>query len=361
MVTRLCRFGWPLLLALVACGQAPERAPAAALDEAQSDSGLDLTGEPEPGACAGVDVATPALPVDVLVVLDGSSSMLEASGDGVSKWTATKSAFRTFLERAPRTMGFGLSLFPVPGQASSSCLESDYRDAALPIAELSEMASGALAKLDSVSPAGQTPTAPAFAAALDLASARAIAHPERSVVVVLATDGMPTACAPRDAAALAGLAKQAFESTAQVRTLVVVAQSLEAKDTSGFENIASAGGTRHALIIDPRVDFASQLNQALFAAASGQVACDLALPEPPRGQHLDYDAVNVVLSGSGRQTLPRVSGPGACGTHGGWYYDVDPSRAAPSRLNVCAASCERVASSSARSLHVELGCKTVVR
>ena len=103
---------------------------------------------------------------------------------------------------------------------------------------------------------------------------------------------------------------------------------------------------------------ALKLGEALDATATRQVACDLALPEPPVGQRLDYDTVNVVLEGEKRATLPRVGGASACGREGGWYYDVEPSSGAPSRLNVCKSSCART---QAVELSIELGCRTVVR
>lgn len=346
----------------MACGQGPERAPAAAtapVEDTSDDLNVDTRADMQ--ACVGTEVAADTLPVDLLALVDGSSSMQEATATGVSKWYATKAAFREFLQQAPSGMGFGLSLFPVPGQETASCASSDYRDAALPINDVSQMVSGALAQLEAVTPQGQTPTAPAFTAALDLASAHALQHPDRSVVVVLATDGLPTACAPTDVPALAELAKQALEGPAHVRTLVVTSQALSGNQGSGFERVAVAGGTQHALVIDPRGDFTGQLASALGAAATRQVACDLALPEPPRGQHLDYDAVNVVLDGATRVTLTRVAGATSCDARGGWYYDTDPTLGAPSRLNVCRASCDRAASLGTSALKVELGCQTLVR
>jgi hypothetical protein len=348
-------------LSMVACGQAPEHAPLAGTptSAAATSGSLDVTAEPEAAACVGVEVAAEQLPVDLFAVVDGSSSMDEATFTGVSKWYATKAAFRDFLERAPSGMGFGLSLFPVPGDDTPSCATEHYREHAMPIDDITLMAAGALERLDAVTPSGQTPTAPAFTAALDLASSYALAHVERSVIVVLATDGMPTTCAPKDAAALAALAKEALDGPAHVRTLVVASRSLAGGELSGFERIAAAGGTEHSLAIDPHADFARQLSDALGTAAARQVACDFALPEPPVGQHLDYDAVNVVLDGATRVTLPRVVGPNGCTAAGGWYYDVDPKKAAPSRLNLCKSACERA--SSVEKLQVELGCKTLVR
>jgi hypothetical protein len=352
------------VFALAACGQAPDHAPPAAAAPVTSndDSKLNLGASSEPEACVGTEVATAELPVDLFAVVDGSSSMSEATSTGVSKWYATKAAFRDFLQHAPSGMGFGLSLFPVPTDGTASCSSEHYRSEALPIADVAEMASGALERLEAVTPRGQTPTAPALTAALDMAAAHALAHPERSVIVVLATDGLPTACAPTDTEALAALAKDALEGPAHVRTLVVASRSLSGTDMSGFERIAAAGGTVHALSIDPHADFATQLADALGAAATRHVACDLALPEPPRGEKLDYDAVNVIVDAkSGAVALPRVSGPSSCLASGGWYYDVDPTSGAPSRLNVCKASCDRAAMAGALSLRVELGCKTIVK
>jgi hypothetical protein len=332
--------------------------PAAVTD----DESLDLGAAPAVDApsCVGVEVAAQPLPVDLFAVVDRSGSMGDATLTGVSKWYATKMAFHDFLEHAPSGMGFGLSLFPVPGATSASCASEYYRDQALPIGNVDQMASGALARLDAMPPQGQTPTAPALIAALDLASSYALAHVERSVIVVLATDGLPTTCKPTDTAALARLAKAALEGPAHVRTLVVASRSLDGNDLSGFEEIAVAGGTARSLVIDPRADFAQQLGSALSAAAAREVACDLAIPEPPPGAHLDYDAVNVLLDASDqRVTLPRVAGPASCTAAGGWYYDVEPAQAAPARLNMCKSSCER-ADRSATGLSVELGCKSLV-
>jgi hypothetical protein len=349
-----------VLVALAsACSQAAERAPPPA--DVAAEKPADDALEAAPSAvdvCVGTRVDAEALPVDLFAVLDGSSSMDDATSSGVSKWYATKAAFQDFLGRAPEGLGFGLSLFPVPGDEAPSCSAARYREAALSIQDVSEIAGSAIAKLDAVTPWGSTPTAPAFTAALELAAAHGASHPERSVVVVLATDGLPTACAPTEASALAELAKQALDGPAHVRTLVVASTSLASSDTRGFESIAAAGGTLRPVLLQPRGDFAKQLGEVLDATAARQVACDLALPEPPPGKRLDYDAVNVVLESEERAKLPRVADAGSCGSAGGWYYDVDPVLGAPSRLSVCKSSCART---QAVELTLELGCQTRVR
>ena len=379
----------PLVCGALACGGADTRPPPPlAAPAAADDDSLDLDPGVDPDtACVGVEVAAEPLPVDLFAVVDRSGSMSEATLTGVSKWYATKMAFHDFLEHAPSGMGFGLSLFPAPGASATSCATDYYSAQALLIGDVQQMVGGALARLDAAPPQGQTPTAPALTSALELATTYALEHVERSVIVVLATDGLPTACAPTDAAALAQLAKAALEGPAHVRTLVVAARSLHETDAAaatGFERIAAAGGTGYPLVIDPRADFAHQLTNALSAAAAREIACDLALPEPPVGAYLDYDAINVVLDGAnGRSKLPRVAGPASCTAAGGWYYDVDPARGAPARLNMCKSSCERRgrptgasgtdgASATgadgdrdrdrgATALRVELGCKSLVR
>jgi hypothetical protein len=350
-----------VLASVVACGQAVDHPAVADAPPAEPSDELGLPPGGEMDACVGVVASAESLPVDLFALVDGSGSMREATLTGVSKWYATKAAFRDFLSSAPPGMGFGLALFPTPGDDTASCVAQHYRDAALPIGDVSQMTGGVLDQLEAVTPYGQTPTAPAFTAALGLATAHALEHRERSVVVVLATDGLPTTCDPVDARALADLARDALRGSAHVRTLVVASRSLTGSDQRSFDAIATAGGTGRALSIDPRADFAAQLSQALGAAATRRVACDLTLPQPPQGERIDYDAVNVVLSAEGsRTTFPRVVGAESCGAAGGWYYDVDPALGAPSRLNMCKASCDRLSDTGAAELQVELGCRTVV-
>lgn len=359
MVRLRCWFA-ASLLTLAGCGHAPDHPAPVGSDEPAAAPELLLSPSGPAEVCVGVEAPTERLPVDLFAVIDGSSSMAEATATGVSKWYATKSAFRDFLEVAPAGMGLGLSLFPL--SSGTSCAPERYHEESLPISSASEMVGGVLARLEAVTPGGQTPTAPALAAALELAAKHAKKHPDRSVVVLLASDGMPTACNPLDAAALANLAKLALSGPGHVRTLVVALSSLAGTDLSGFAAIAAAGGTQRPLVIEPHANFSAELSRALGDAATERVACDLAVPAPPENQRLDYDSVNVVLDGEeARVTFPRVDGPSDCTVSGGWYFDIDPAQGPPTRINMCKATCDRLSSRTSTTLTVELGCKTQVR
>jgi hypothetical protein len=350
-------------MVIAACGAPADRPELAAADAPAQEEAVEIEAQPEAGDCAATRVPAQPLPVDLFAVVDGSGSMMQAASNGVSKWYATKAALRDFLEGADPEMGFGLLPFPLSGRNSGSCSIDDYREAALPIAALSAQKQGALAELDALEPHGRTPLGPVLSAALALAVEHGVREPKRSAVLLLASDGLATACEPSDAAALARMAGEALAGPGHVRTLVITSQTLEQSAVEpGFELIAKAGGTGRVLRIDPRLDFAQQLGAALRGAAAHEVACDLAVPAPPPGERLDHDSINVAFdTEQGSVTLPRVAGAGACGGDGGWYYDVDPARGQPERINMCRSACARLAELGAGELRVELGCRTLVK
>ncbi|HYJ08711.1 MAG TPA: hypothetical protein VEX18_06870, partial [Polyangiaceae bacterium] len=132
------------LLTLVACGHTPQHPDPVGGNEPAAVPELSPSPSDSADACVGVEAPTERLPVDLFAVLDGSSSMAEATAAGVSKWYATKSAFSDFLEVAPAGMGLGLSLFPL--SSGTSCAPERYHEEALPISSASEMVGGVLAR-----------------------------------------------------------------------------------------------------------------------------------------------------------------------------------------------------------------------
>jgi hypothetical protein len=99
---------------------------------------------------------------------------------------------------------------------------------------------------------------------------------------------------------------------------------------------------------------------AQAVARTARLSCDLAIPTPSGGT-LDPAKVNVSIEGaSGSQPLFKVSGAGACGTGGGWYYDSD---LAPARVILCPVSCDaaqtEVAAGSG-TVRMHFGCSTII-
>lgn len=96
---------------------------------------------------------------------------------------------------------------------------------------------------------------------------------------------------------------------------------------------------------------------AQSVTVSAQLPCTYALPDPPEGQTLDPDRVNVVFTPTGGtpSAVPRVDNAGACGAGGGWHYD---NASNPTQIILCDATC--TAFETAGEVNIELGCQTIV-
>jgi len=108
-------------------------------------------------------------------------------------------------------------------------------------------------------PGGGTPTAPALAGAIEYA--RAVAQQgngQREVAVVLLTDGIPTLC-DGSSAALVNAANAGVVGSPSVLTFVIgVGPELDV-----LGDVARAGGTASARLLDPSIDWSAQLNRTL--------------------------------------------------------------------------------------------------
>ncbi|HEU5073096.1 MAG TPA: hypothetical protein VFU02_02970, partial [Polyangiaceae bacterium] len=87
--------------------------------------------------------------------------------------------------------------------------------------------------------------------------------------------------------------------------------------------------------------------------------CEWELPDPPDGETLDPDLVNVVLNIDGVPGDPigRVTAAGDCAAvSSGWHYD-DPEN--PTSISVCPQTCDMVKNGNV-SVQVDLGCETEI-
>jgi hypothetical protein len=371
----------------------------------------------EAGACAGESFPGKLAPLDVYVLLDATASM-NGANDTPVVWPSVTSAL-IGIASDPMSTGIGIGLtylptppppgFVVPGSCEPalgcgplgtcrflgagyacdqacttnddcglygpcmpmlqykicngalvknvSCDPADYGQPVVPIAELPGNKDAFVQAINNKDPDGDaTPTQPSLAGTLIYAHQWAIDHPTRLVHVLFATDGLPNDCTFNSIDGAAEAAKTAFEGPPSVPTFV-----LGIGDLSDLNKIAQEGGTGQAYIAngsnvaDTLVDVFNDIR------ANG--ACQFQIPQPPAGEVLDYDRVNVYytpLGATEKEAVKYVGTEAQCDpTEGGWYYD-DPSKANPTKILLCPATCEGVKLSE-EGVEVILGCKTILK
>jgi Mg-chelatase subunit ChlD len=249
-----------------------------------------------------------------------------------------------------------------PCLSTADCRPATYQAPAAAIAELPGARAALLASIESATPDpdGATPTGPALEGAIDQARAWAMAHADHQVVAVLATDGLPTECAPVEIDDVAALASAGSLANPSIATFVIGVVGSEDADAPGnLDAIARAGGTEQAFIVDTQGDVAAQFRSALNQIRASRLSCDLLVPKAEAGKPVDYDYVNVVLDdGSGPATLDYVTDASGCSaTAGGWYFETEPDGgAAPEHILVCPATCEKFGQVDSGSVQIKLGC-----
>lgn len=324
---------------------------------APSGPGADECGEPEFRECAGQSYEGESLPLDIYVMFDQSGSMLNDVG-GMTRLEAVQRATTEFL-RAPESsrIGVGIGYFGHQPLGQTSCEKGEYREAAVGVTQEHE---AVIASLAGREPTGETPTGAALRGACEYASDWQKKTPGHEVVILLVTDGIPeapascagSACCPT----LDDAVRAAKDCTkAGVRSFVLgVGPAL-----GNLAQIAEAGGTRDAYLVEDRnaaADVLAALNQIRFAAS---IPCELSIPKPPGTASLDYSRVNLSLSAAGGcdfEPVYYVADPAECPASGGWSYD---NASSPSRVNLCPATCARVTEPDAR-LRFSIGCETAV-
>jgi len=252
-------------------------------------------------------------------------------------------------------------------QRGTSCEVAQYTAPATAIAALPGAAAGLIASIDAKMPSGNTPTGPALSGAIQQASSWATAHPDHRVVAVLATDGLPTECTPDTINGVAALARTGVNGTPSINTFVIGVfgpDDVANGAPTNLDRIAQQGGTNKAFIVDTQKDVTVQFQAALDAIRGARLACEYQIPQPTGGASVDYDQVNVVLTnGNQRNVVFFVGDPAACDANtGGWYYDVDPRVAPPSRIIACPSTCSTFqAAPAGASVGIALDCETVVK
>jgi hypothetical protein len=242
-----------------------------------------------------------------------------------------------------------------------SCDPADYANPAVEIGALPNLAPSIVTSLTAHHPSANTPTAAALQGALNHAKVWAQTHSGHLVVVVLATDGVPSECTPSDAAGLSQIAATALMGTPSIKTFgigVFSPADVPAGPTL-LDAIAAAGGTTKAVNINTSQNVGQEFLMALNSIRGMQLGCQYSIPVPEAGTP-DYGLVNVQYTPKGGMPviIPQYPNKSGCPTTGdGWYYD---NPAAPTQIFLCDSSCSTIGADATGSIEVLLGCKTEI-
>ncbi len=108
-------------------------------------------------------------------------------------------------------------------------------------------------------------------------------------------------------------------------------------EVSNLKRVANAGGSNDAFFVDDCPTAVEDLTTSLKRVANSPALCGFDIPEPPLGQTIDPDEVNVALHPEGRRAeiIYKMPNSGNCGS-GGWYYDNNEE---PTEIRVCPETC----------------------
>jgi hypothetical protein len=252
---------------------------------------------------------------------------------------------------------------------SESCNSRQYSRLHVGIGPL-PLAQPALARsIDATSPSGGTPMLQAVEGTLSFLRPYLTANSTRRVVLVIATDGVPSVCGGGGDMmgvqnAIANLLQAARMATPSLTTYAIGVFSPDEGPAGpmSVNRFAQAGGTGTAFVLSPTNDLAEKLLGALSDIRGAALPCEFTIPPPEPGKMLDFGKVNVHFKGStGEEDVPYVGSADKCDpTRGGWYYDVDPAVADPTRVVVCEKTCNRFKADASGKVQIGFGCKTRV-
>lgn len=233
----------------------------------------------------------------------------------------------------------------------TSCRAEDYAPV-VPLATLPGAADAFVAALDTRIPEGETPTAPAIDGTLREARARRVESPGSKVIVLLATDGVPTLCDPAIPrvgppmleAGIPLVASIVGEGAANgVQTFVVGVFRPEDEDEAraNLSAIARAGGTDEALIVTTTEPVTDRLLAILDDLRRTVRTCVYAIPHAGVLPDPELLQVRLVPRDGEPTELSRVAGPEACDpVAGGFFFEPDLAMGArPGYAELCPASC----------------------
>ena len=240
-----------------------------------------------------------------------------------------------------------------------SCISSEYAKQVVDVATLPGAKGKLLLALDEKKADGGTPTLPALTGALAAAGAWQDSHADEKAIVLLATDGLPTACDPaitpsteeglEGIPAVVHAATEGVKNGVQTFVIGVFAPSEQEMAELALGQIAESGGTNHAFVVNTGGNVSSEILDAFDQIRDSAATCEYAIPWPESG---GIDPLSLTISVAGK-TLPRVWDSFACDGLG-YYFDRNPSPGIlPHRVILCPASC---GSPAPKNIRIGAGC-----
>jgi hypothetical protein len=286
--------------------------------------------------CGGDSYDAQPAQLDMYVMFDDSGSM-------IPWWIGVVDVFLKFLnDPLSSGIGVGIQFF------GENCDVNFYATPKVPIAPLPANAAALQASFPL--PFEGTATEPALRGAIQHARAWKTQHPDRKVVVFLVTDGIPQEC-NSTLENVSAVAAEGVSGSPSIPTYVLgLGVAL-----NGLNQIAAAGGTNQAVIVDPTN--AQALSQAMNQIRGAALPCDYAIP----AGNVDRGKVNIEFTGadSAKVTVANVGDASRCDpAQGGWHYD---NQGSPTRIIACPSTCATFKGTVSGKVNVVVGCDTVIR
>jgi hypothetical protein len=251
---------------------------------------------------------------------------------------------------------------------SESCSADQYTQLNVRVGPLPLAQAALIRVITATLPDGGTPMAQAVQGTLAVLRAYQAANPTHRVVLILATDGVPSNCGVTPGgntpqAAIVANLTAARMMTPPISTYAIgtFAPDEGTEGPMAVNSFAMAGGTGTAFVLNPTTTLADDLLGALNQIRGAALPCAFTIPMPKSGA-LDFDKVNVHFKGAANdENVPYVGSADKCDpVRGGWYYDVDPAKGDPKQVIVCGKTCDLFKTEATGKVEIGFGCKTVV-
>ncbi len=321
-------------------------------------SSLASSGPQDAGmGCVPQQVPLSTIPVDMVVMMDQSGSMVDITPGGLSKWDATKAALQAFVQTPPASLRVGLQFHAlqqtgimcpascvndadcescgpclfnicVGFAGQDSCNPDDYETPEAAVLPVPGNAVAITTSLNTHSPSTGSAPSGALEGAINHGLTLAQQNPDHAVVDVLVVDGEPGECIT-DAAALAQVASTGTNATHAVHSHV-----LAIMETPAFWAPVATAGDGLLLPAAPSLNVAANTLAAFQRVVTRERACAHLLPTGDAGT-VNPQALEVTLQ---NQAVPWVPGRIFC-NGAGWYL------AGVKTLRLCPLSCDAAESS----------------